>query len=252
MTKQELTKELLKHRYAHRGLHAKPEVPENSMMAFKRAVDEGFGMELDVHITADGKLAVIHDASLKRTCGVDLIIEHITLKEAQIYLLEKSQEKIPEFKDVLKLVDGKTPLIIELKVGKYADGSPTYVDLCKAIWKELEGYSGMYCIESFDPSPVKWFRENHPEIVRGQLASDLNKEKKDQPWIINFLMKTLLVIFISKPDFVAYDVRDKHLLKGQWKGPLFYWTVKEWEEMKDAESKGIACIFEDYNPKDYE
>lgn len=113
--KKRILQELLKHRYAHRGFHRKPAVPENSMDAFKRAVLNGFGIELDIHLTKDGKLAVIHDASLKRTCGADLNIEEITLEEAQKYFLEESQEVIPDFDHVLKLIDGYVPLVVELK-----------------------------------------------------------------------------------------------------------------------------------------
>ena len=99
MEKRVLIQELLRHRYAHRGLHAKPTIPENSMAAFARAVEAGYGIELDLHLTRDGKLAVIHDASLKRTCGVDLKIEDLTLAEARDYPLEESDERIPEFCD---------------------------------------------------------------------------------------------------------------------------------------------------------
>ena len=74
MDKRKTLKELLKHRYAHRGFHNKPKVPENSMTAFCHAAAHGFGIELDVHLTKDGRLAVIHDSSLKRTCGGGYII----------------------------------------------------------------------------------------------------------------------------------------------------------------------------------
>ena len=97
MEKSLWIQELLQHRYAHRGLHQKPTIPENSMAAFARAVEAGYGIELDLHLTRDGRLAVIHDASLKRTCGVDRKIEDLTLAEAQTYPLEESEEHIPEF-----------------------------------------------------------------------------------------------------------------------------------------------------------
>ena len=88
MDKRKTLKELLKHRYAHRGFHNKPKVPENSMTAFCHAAAHGFGIELDVHLTKDGRLAVIHDSSLKRTCGVDMDIEDMDLAEAKMYFLE--------------------------------------------------------------------------------------------------------------------------------------------------------------------
>ena len=139
MEKSVLIQELLKHRYAHRGLHAKPTIPENSMAAFARAVEAGYGIELDLHLTRDGKLAVIHDASLKRTCGVNLKIEDLTLAEARDYPLEESDERIPEFCDFLRLVDGKVPLVVELK----AEGRNEKA-LTDAAMRALADYTGLY------------------------------------------------------------------------------------------------------------
>ena len=251
MTKNDIIKSLLGARYAHRGLHSKPEIPENSMHAFRLAVEEGFGIEVDVHLTADNKLAVIHDASLKRTTGVDLLIEEITLKKAQEFYLEASQERIPDFEDFLKMVDGKIPLVIELKI---VDGNTDA--LCKRMMEALEGYKGIYCIESFDPTVVKWLKNNAPEVVRGQLAGHLRKGgdtnlKKSH----DFLLKTLIVnsVFGGKPDFVAYRYED---IDSIWfklfPGAKFTWTIKSYKDLARAEARGIAGIFEQFNPKDYE
>lgn len=253
MTKKELLRQLLQYRYAHRGFHQKPIVPENSMIAFRRAVSEGFGIELDLHLTADGKLAVIHDNSLKRTCGVDLIIEQLTLTDAQMYFLEKSQERIPEFCDVLREVDGNTPLIIELKAGKDAEGRDNTESLCIATMEALKGYTGMYCIESFSPLIVKWMRKNRPDVIRGQLAAHLNKNKKTLPWMQDFLLKHLLVNLSGRPDFVAYQFADRQEPAFvRFKGAKFFWTIREYRDLKKAEEMGAAAIFETFNPKDYE
>ena len=251
MTKKEIIENLLGARYAHRGLHKKPEIPENSMHAFSLAVEGGYGIELDVHLTKDNKLAVIHDASLKRTAGVDLLIEEITLAKAQEYYLEKSQERIPDFEEFLKMVDGKIPLIIELKT---VDGNTDA--LCRRMVEALEGYKGIYCIESFDPTVVKWLCHNAPEIVRGQLAGHLRKGGDSNiKKIHDFLLKTLLVnpFFGGKPDFVAYKYEDidSFWLK-TFKGAKFTWTIKSYKDLKYAESKGIPGIFEQFDPKDYE
>ena len=100
--------------YAHRGLHDAV-LPENSMSAFRAALEHGFGIELDIHLMADGNLAVIHDASLKRTAGVDVLIEDLTTEDLSKYPLEGTTETIPTFNQVLELYAGKAPLIIELK-----------------------------------------------------------------------------------------------------------------------------------------
>ena len=142
MTKKEIIEALLNARYAHRGLHNKPEIPENSMHAFRLAIEDGYGIELDVHLTGDNKLAVIHDASLKRTAGVDLLIEETSLAKAQEFYLEASSEKVPDFEEFLQMIGGRIPLIIELKtVGGNTDA------LCKRVMEALEGYDGVYCIE---------------------------------------------------------------------------------------------------------
>ena len=103
MEKRQILDELLKWRYAHRGFHQKPVVPENSMAAFKRAVDEGFGIELDVHLSKDGKLIVHHDESLLRLCGKDVKICDLTSEELASYRLAGTEEPLPHLEEVLKI-----------------------------------------------------------------------------------------------------------------------------------------------------
>ena len=107
--------------YAHRGLHGAG-VPENSMAAFRAAKEQGYGIELDIHLMADGNLAVIHDSSLKRTAGANVRIEELTTEQLETYRLESTNERIPLFSDVLALFNGEAPLIVELKTfkGNYA------------------------------------------------------------------------------------------------------------------------------------
>ena len=100
--------------YAHRGLHA-PGVPENSLAAFQQALDAGYGVELDIHLMKDGNLAVIHDHSLLRTTGAEMLIEELTAEELENFCLEGTGERIPLFQDVLNLIGGKVPIIVELK-----------------------------------------------------------------------------------------------------------------------------------------
>ncbi len=244
MEKPQLTKELLRYRYAHRGLHSKPHIPENSMAAFAKAAAAGFGIELDVHLTKDGRLAVIHDSSLKRTCGEDLIIEEITMKEAESFFLEESSEHIPDFEDVLDMLGGKVPLIIELKTGEKNHGM-----LCTRVLKALEGYEGLYCIESFNPAAVRWLRKNSPDTVRGQLAGSLKSEGAVNGFQ-EFLLKNLLVNIAGKPDFVAYrfENRDERAFR-KYSGPKFLWTIRNPEDMKKAEALGASAIFEKFIPE---
>ncbi|MCI6854181.1 MAG: glycerophosphodiester phosphodiesterase [Firmicutes bacterium] len=259
MEKKQILDELLTWRYAHRGFHDKPAVPENSMLAFRRAASEGFGIELDVHLTKDKKLAVIHDSSLQRTCGIDLNIEEITLEEAQVYFLEKSEEVIPEFEDVLEVVSGKVPLIVEIKS---AGGNDR--ELTDAVMTALEGYDGLYCIESFSPSVVGYLRKAYPDVVRGQLAGCLNKnfDKKNaggsggEPTLTrlqDFLLKNLWVNIAGRPDFVAYCYEDRDMRAFvNFKGAKFLWTIRSYDDLQACEKSGAAGIFEQFNPKDYE
>jgi glycerophosphoryl diester phosphodiesterase len=161
--------------YAHRGLHGEGR-PENSMAAFRAALEGGYGIELDVHLLADGNLAVIHDSSLKRTAGADVKIEELTTEQLENYRLEGTEETIPEFQDVLTLYNGKAPLIVELK-----PENGNHAALTEAACRMLDSYKGVYCLESFDPRCVAWLKKNRPDIIRGQLSSNFVKGKSDLP-----------------------------------------------------------------------
>lgn len=287
MDKKNIINQLLKYDYAHRGLHEKPLIPENSLTAFKRAVDEGFGIELDIHLTKDDKLAVIHDSSLFRTCGIDLKIEELAMEEAQVYFLEKSEETIPQLKDVLEIVNGKAPLVIELKVVE-----KNHEKLVDKVMEALKGYEGLYCIESFYPFALKYLGEKFPQVVRGQLAGDVlsndeDENNKDEKPIVdiecvsqrdtglegtfmdesispskepvkasrfeNLMLKNLWVNKISKPDFVAYKFEsiDRKAFRN-FKGAKFVWTVRGYKDMLKCREIGASSIFEQFNPHDYE
>ncbi|MBQ6847591.1 MAG: glycerophosphodiester phosphodiesterase [Clostridia bacterium] len=230
--------------FAHRGLHGEG-VPENSLWAFRRAKERGYGSELDVHLMADGNLAVIHDHSLKRIAGADVKIEDLTLADLDNYRLEGTDEKIPTLKQVLDLYDGKAPLIIELKATeKNAD------KLCRNTALMLKSYKGKYCIESFNPKCVHWFKKHCPQIIRGQLSENFFKSKGSElPIVLKFVMTFLLTNFSTKPDFIAYKFKDRNnisfkictkLLKMQG----FSWTVRE-KEIEISKKENLIPIFEE-------
>ena len=117
LTNRRERKKFLNVYYAHRGLHDnETDAPENSMSAFRRAVEAGYGIELDVQVTKDKIPVVFHDFTLQRVCGQEGKVCDYTYEELQKFRLCKSSETIPLFEDVLKLVAGKVPLIVELKV----------------------------------------------------------------------------------------------------------------------------------------
>ena len=235
--------------YAHRGLHKKPEVGENSMTAFRLAVEKGYGAEFDVHLLKDGNLAVIHDSSLKRTTGAEGDIEDLTIEELGNYHLEASQDTIPSFHQVLDVFEGRAPVIIELKT-KGNNGAK----LCEAVCRELESYQGDYCIESFDPRCLIWLKKHRPDIVRGQLSQNFLKGTgAGLGKIVDFALSFMLENFLTKPDFIAYKFADRHNLSN-WIALRLYgvqgvsWTLIKKEEYDTAIKEGLLPIFEQFEP----
>jgi len=234
--------------YAHRGLHGE-EMPENSMAAFRAALEHGYGIEFDVHLMKDGKLAVIHDSSLKRTAGTDVLIEDLVLEDLPNYFLEGTKEIIPTLQQVLKLYSGKAPLIIELKTER-----GNFADLSQAVCNALDGYSGPYCIESFDPRCIRWLRLNRPDIIRGQLAENFLKSKSSNiPKFLKLAMTLNLPNFLTRPDFVAYKFADRRnlsvwLCRKVWKIQGVTWTLRDPADHLTAVAEDWIPIFEHYNP----
>ena len=235
-------------KYAHRGLHGNG-IPENSMAAFRAALEGGYGIELDVHLMKDGKLAVIHDTSLKRTAGADIKIEDLTEADLPDYPLEGTSEIIPLFSQVLELYAGKAPLIIELK----AEGG-NHAALTQAACNLMDGYSGPYCMESFDPRCVYWLTKNRPDIVRGQLTENfvINQRSK-LPMALKFILTHQLENFLIRPDFVAYKFADRKTLSNffarkLWGAQGVTWTVTSQADLDAAEAEGWLPIFEGFRP----
>lgn len=233
--------------YAHRGLH-NAERPENSMAAFRAALEHGYGIELDIHLLKDGNLAVIHDSSLKRTAGADVKIEDLTTSELENYRLNGTEETIPEFRQVLDLFAGKAPLIVELKP---AGGN--YAALTEAACNMLANYCGPYCLESFDPRCILWLRQNRPELIRGQLTENYFASKSPLPGILKFFLTNQLENFLTVPDFVAYRFCDRKnlgnlVVRKVWGVQGVTWTLKTPQDHSTAVSEGWIPIFENYEP----
>ena len=246
-TRHPLLRKLRRWKYAHRGLHGNG-VPENSMAAFRLALENGYGIELDVHLLADGNLAVIHDASLLRTAGVDVKIEDLTTRELTNYPLEGTMETIPTFQQVLELFAGKAPMIVELK-----PENGNHDALTATACKMLQAYKGLYCMESFDPRCIRWLKKNRPDILRGQLAHNSLHEPGKVPYILRFVMTNLLSNFWNTPDFIAYRYCDRNRLSVRiarklWKIQGVAWTLKTTEEFDTAVKENWIPIFEGFKP----
>ena len=235
--------------YAHRGLHDNQgEAPENSLKAFAYAVEQGYGIELDVQLTKDFIPIVLHDYSLKRACKLDKKASELTYEELKELSLFHSEEKIPTLLEVLNLVQGKVPLIIELKI----PWSPK--PLCEEVTKLLQDYNGVYCIESFNPLGLMWFKKHRPQIVRGQLATDFMKEKIEGSKVQYFILKHLLLNFLAKPDFIAYHhVYKKDLsftiCRKLYRAKTVAWTIQTQEELDNSKKYYTLFIFDSFIPK---
>ena len=234
--------------YAHRGLHD-AEHPENSLAAFRAALEGGYGIELDVHLLADGTLGIMHDSVLLRTTGREGIMEDLTADRLQDYRLEGTQEIIPTLRQVLELFDGKAPIIVELKpVGG------NHARLAEAACNLLATYPGAYCIESFDPRCIYWLKKHRPQVIRGQLTENFLKGKHPVPWILRFFITHQMANFLTRPDFVAYKFADRKtvsnvLARKLWGMQGVAWTLKNPAEQALAQAENWIPIFEDYRPK---
>ena len=236
-------------RFAHRGYHDKPQIPENSLPAFRRAIAHGWGAELDVHLLKDGTLAVFHDSSLSRCTGAQGMIEDLTLAELKALRLEGTDEQIPLFDEVLALFETATPLIIELKS---ANGN--HYALTKAVCERLDSYQGEFCIESFDPFALIDVKKLRPEICRGQLSMNFEKDKAGLPGYKRFIAGNLLLNFLTVPDFIAYKFEDRssYCLRScvrVWGAQEVDWTIRTKEDLLACEAAGGIPIFERFDPE---
>ena len=245
-----LLPELKKWRYAHRGYHDKPQIPENSLPAFKRAIENGWGAELDVHLLRDGTLAVFHDSDLLRCAGVDGIIEDLDREQLSGLRLEGTDNTVPLFDEVLALFEGIAPLIIELKTYK-----GNHRALAEAVCKRLDSYCSLFCIESFDPRAIADVRELRPAICTGQLSQDFEKDKAGLPWYQRVILTNLLFNVKSRPDFIAYKFEDRFNRNNQRVVKKLgvqevNWTIRSKKDLDACESVEAIPIFECFDPRE--
>lgn len=246
--KQRYLDPLLGYDYAHRGLFSENQsVPENSLAAFERAAAHGYGIELDVQLSADGQVVVFHDDSLKRMCGVDKPAGSLSYRELHQLSLAGTRERIPLFSEVLRLVGGRVPLIIEFKTGK------RNAELCEKAREILNEYEGPFCVESFDPRILRWFRKNAKKIVRGQLSEQFSNSPS-MPRVLRFALRNLFGNCIAKPHFIAYRHQDAHNLNFRLCKRLFHlltvaWTVRDTDDVDAIRSVFDLIIFEAFLPE---
>lgn len=224
---------------AHRGLHNEI-VPENSMLAFKKAIEKNIAIELDLQITKDNKVIVFHDRNLKRMTGIDKLVDECLYEELKDIKLNNSEETIPNFKDVLKLVAGKVFLDIEIKHYKLS------IRLLNEVYKLLKDYKGSYSIKSFSPIIPYLFKKRNPNTQCGALVGNLDKAR-----IPKFMKKILLELRylpFYKPDFVAYNIDEinKEIIDKlqKYNIPLHLFTIKDKNILNKAKKISNTLIIE--------
>lgn len=217
---------------AHRGLHDQT-IVENSLQSFQEACNRKIPIELDVHLLKDGEVVVFHDNNLKRMTGINRKIKYCSYKDIQTYSLLNSKEKIPLLEDVLKEINGKVPILIEIKTDQ------PFPKLEQKILPILKKYSGIYYIQSFRYQSIYYLkRKLHHPI--GLLIH--NDYKKMKPWMFHpFLLKLLNIDFISYP---IDKISNKKIRKLSSRVPILLWTIRTKQEKLKAEKYGDAIIFE--------
>ena len=235
--------------FAHRGLHDLDRgIVENTLPAFEAARDAGYGMELDIQFSKDMQVVVFHDNDLLRLCGDSRKVCQLTLAELRaLPLAGREDARIPTLREVLDLVNGRAPLLIELKSG------PRNAQLCQALVEHLKGYRGAYVVESFNPLIVGWFRRHAPEVVRGQLVCPMHNYIAKASRVSALFMSGLMLNCIGRPDFVAYDANAPrffapHLQRFLYRTPMAAWTVRDDRLEQVVQSRREMSIFERIRP----
>lgn len=223
--------------YAHRGLHDGT-VPENSIAAFRAAMDAGFGIECDIRKSSDGRAVVFHDAGLERLTDRTGAMDSQSVGELTSITLGGSEETIPTLRDTLDLVSGSVPLLLELK----SDDRRPVDALCRAVRRDLDGYRGPAAIMSFDPRIPRWFAHREPNVPRGLVVTEQDSRT------LAAALKRRLAVFSANPDFLALDVRDlpsrlarRQAARGR---VLFSWTVRNGDQLETALRSGAVPILE--------
>lgn len=218
---------------SHRGLHNNIDIPENSMKAFKKSIDNNIPIELDVHMLKDNNIVVFHDNNIKRMTGINKELKDLTYDELKRYKLLNTNEHIPLLKDILSLVDGKVLLNIEVK---YNDN---YEKACKELSKMLDNYNGDFIVQSFSPKVIHWFKKNRPNYTRGLLLSSKQKGK---------YLYNAIIFKILKPHFLSISKKlsDQKIMKhlNKYNIPILFWTIKK-DEVPKYTNKDFGIIYEE-------
>lgn len=231
---------------AHRGLFKQDQsIPENSLAAFKAAMDSEFGSELDVQCSQDGVVMVFHDDDLERMCGTKGLLEVFSYLEIKKFRLAKTQEAIPTLDSVLKLTQGKVPLMIEIKTTQRIKYTVTQVKEC------LKDYVGPYSICSFNPLVLLEVKRQMPNVLRGQIMEHAY-HKKQYPWVQRLILHFALMNGINRPDYLSIHHQQITLSYRihRWMGGFgVMWPLPTQDQISKAKHHSDLIIFEHCQPR---
>jgi glycerophosphoryl diester phosphodiesterase len=229
---------------AHRGLHDETR-PENSLAAIDAAVQRGFPVEIDVQTSVDGRAVVFHDWNLRRLTGLDARVKLTKAAEIAKLRLAGGSEPIPFLEDVLDLVGGRHPLIIEIKNRKRPCG------LEPEVSRILRRYRGPVAVHSFNPFSLGWFRRNHPGLCRGQISCSFDTD--DMAGWKKLILAHYGMNWMSRPQFISHHWKQLPaivpiILRALMQMPLLTWTVRTQKEHASALEFADNVFFEGYLP----
>lgn len=229
----------------HRGLHGVKQLVENTQASIEAAIQHGFGIEIDTNILKDGTVVVFHDKNLKRLCGADLALKDLTFDELQAYQIQGTFEKIQTLDAILKLVNGKVPLLIEIKPfgqkKKHAH----------AVSQALKNYPYPVAVQSYDPSIVYWYKRHDPLVIRGQISERFTESKmlKISKWALSHMIFNPL----TQPDFINYrleDMPNRAVEKAKRQGKLILgYAARDPKALNYARTTFDNAVFENFIPK---
>lgn len=235
-----LNKHFINNPIAHRGLHNE-EVSENSLQAFSLAKEKGYAIEIDVHLLKDGNVAIVHDSNLQRVTGYDVIIENLTKDELDKYPLF-NKEKIPLLNELLSLINGEVPILIEIKANKL--NKP----LCNKLLEILSTYpyKDKIALQSFEPMTVRYLKKKTNDYSVGYLCTNKLSDVKCK--LIESLLVKMKLLSWMRADFISYDIHflpNKYVKAKQEKGyQLLVWTINSEDKLQKAREIGDNIIFE--------
>lgn len=227
---------------AHRGLH---DVllgrPENTMPAFEAAREADVGVELDVMLTADHEVVVVHDDDLDRLTGRKLRVSQSAWQELRRVPVLRTEHTIPRLAEVLEAVGGRIPVMVEVKNPRASVGR-----LEAAVRRIVAPFDDDVAVASFNPRTVQWFARNAPRLLRGQAAGRLRDVPV--PWPVKAYLRSLVSNHWTRPHFVSFELAGlPHQAASRWRRrglPLITWTVRGEADLHKARSVADNLIFE--------